>query len=621
MCYLALSVLGFLLSRLPGWTVAALSRVVGTLFYIFSPFRRTIMAANLRCACPNLTVSQRRAVARRSFARLIELGMFALALPFLSKRRIRRSFSLAGDWKNFAKMDRARLLLIPHQTLSEALVLAPFLDEAIRGEHVAVLYRPFRSKAIERLTVKGRGRFGVRPLSRRSGLLEASHLLKRGRCVALLFDQYAGTSGTQSLFCGRIAIGTALAEILAEYSSAVVSLAHVERTGPWRGKIVLEPLPAGEPVALAADRWLENKLQEKNFRDDWLWAHNRWKRPRDRLLNLQWRKDRLPELCRLRGLESLPKKTEILVRMPNWLGDNVMVLPILRSLRLGRPDARIRLLCPRPYADWLALLPFVDDAIALPERGIHYFRAIRQLPCPQPDFHILFANSNRGDLEAFFLQASVRVGFFCGRRRPLLTHRLSTADASGQHRTEIWHSALEQIGLPPTLSREPIHRFESVGHSIAIFPGASNCRSQKCWPPERWRELAKRLLVKFPERTIYLLGSTGDQSLAEEIGAGLPADRICNFIGRTTVLELVRLLGNCALALAVDTGAMHLANCYNVPTIALFGPTNPIATGPLFDGPKIILQPPGCPSTGGLPMEQLSVDKVFFAVAGQLQKH
>jgi ADP-heptose:LPS heptosyltransferase/lauroyl/myristoyl acyltransferase len=573
------------------------------------------MAANLRCVCPNLTVRQRRSIARRSSTRLIELGMFALALPFLSKRRIRRSFSLAGDWEGFAKMNRARLLLIPHKTLSEALVLVPCLDGALRNVRVAVLYRPFRNRAIDRLMIKGRRRFGIEPLPRRSGLLTAGHLLKRGHCVALLFDQYAGPSGTQSLFCDRVAIGTDLTEIFAKHSSATVSIAHVERTGPWRGKIVLEPLSSREPVAPAADRWLENKLQEKNFRDDWLWAHSRWKRPLERLLNLQWRKDRLPELLRLRGRKSLPQKTEIIVRMPNYLGDNVMVLPVLRSLRLGRPDARIRLLCPRHYGDWLALFPFVDDVISLPKRGIRYFGAIHRLPSPQPDLHILFTNSVRSDLEALLLQAPVRIGFRvgAGRWRPPLTHLLSVDDDPLRHRTTIWHDALGQIGLPPTLSREPFHRAGSTGRSIAIFPGASDCRSGKCWPPDRWRALVKKFLAEFPERTIYLLGSSGDLSLAEKIGGGLAADRVRNFIGRTTLLDLLRLLGDCALALAVDTGAMHLANCYAVPTVALFGPTNPIATGPFFDGPKALLQPRGCPPTGGLPMERLSVDAVFVA--------
>ena len=48
-----------------------------------------------------------------------------------------------------------------------------------------------------------------------------------------------------------------------------------------------------------------------------------------------------------------------------------------------------------------------------------------------------------------------------------------------------------------------------------------------------------------------------------------------------------------------DTGGMHLANALGVPLIGLFGPTNPVRTGPVFSSPARILQPPGCPPTGG----------------------
>ncbi|MDR2664190.1 MAG: hypothetical protein LBB14_01510 [Puniceicoccales bacterium] len=612
MAYLALSLLGFLLARLPGWAVGTLSHAIGALFYALSPFRRRVMAANLRCAYPDLDARRRRSIARRSSARLIELGMFSLALPFLSKRRIRKNFSLKNDWKDFANRAGGRLLLIPHQTLSEALVLAPFLDRTVLEKEVAVLYRPFRNRSIDRLVFRGRSRFGIKPLSRRSELLGAGHLLGRGGCVALLFDQYAGLSGTQSLFFGRTAIGSGLAETFAKRSGAAVFVAHVERTGPWRGKIILEPLSADEPITFAADRWLEEKLRQGE--DDWLWAHNRWKRPKERLLSLEWRKDRIPELCRLRAMEELPKKTKILVRMPNWLGDNVMAIPTLRSLRKGRPDAHITVLCPRPYSDWLAQLSFVDSVTSLPDKNIDYFRMGKKFPDLRPDIHILFTNSLRGDWEALQLQSPIRVGFRVGhnRWRPFLTHLLPVSGGPGRHRAAIWHNSLEQIGLPPTLSREPIRRAEVPGHSIAIFPGASNCQSAKCWPPERWRALVKMFLEEFPERTVYLLGSAGDRPLAKKVGGGLPEGRLRNFTGRTTILELLALLDGCALALAVDTGAMHLANCYGIPTVALFGPTDPSETGPFFDGPKAILRPGGGP---GFPMEKLSVGEVFSGAA------
>eukprot|EP01035_Chromulina_nebulosa_P006530 gene6530-biopygen5543 len=63
-----------------------------------------------------------------------------------------------------------------------------------------------------------------------------------------------------------------------------------------------------------------------------------------------------------------------------------------------------------------------------------------------------------------------------------------------------------------------------------------------------------------------------------------------------------------------DTGGMHLANALGVPLVALFGPTNPIRTGPVFNSPARILQPPGCPPTGGASLHDLAPATVIAAV-------
>jgi heptosyltransferase-2 len=69
-----------------------------------------------------------------------------------------------------------------------------------------------------------------------------------------------------------------------------------------------------------------------------------------------------------------------------------------------------------------------------------------------------------------------------------------------------------------------------------------------------------------------------------------------NLAGRTSLPEFAR--GSCArcrLLVTNDTGGMHLANALGVPLLALFGPTNPLRTGPVFTAPATVLQPPGSP--------------------------
>ena len=59
---------------------------------------------------------------------------------------------------------------------------------------------------------------------------------------------------------------------------------------------------------------------------------------------------------------------------------------------------------------------------------------------------------------------------------------------------------------------------------------------------------------------------------------------------------------------------MHLANALGVPVLALFGPTNPLRTAPVFPAPVRVLQPAGCPPTGGGNLADLSPDAVLAAV-------
>jgi heptosyltransferase-2 len=621
MAHLAYSAAGRFLALLPHSILAILCHVLGSLFFLFAAGRRRVLLSNLRHGCPQLSGRQRLAVALRNCARLIEMGMFSLASPFLSEKRIRRQFSLRGDWGKIGRLDRPQLLLVPHQTLSEALCFLPLLSGAIDGSKIAVLYRPFRSRALDEFIFRSRSRFALKMLSRRGGLLAAGKMLRRGRCAAILFDQYAGPSGTQTLLCGRVAIGTTLGETLAKYSGAEISTARVERSSLWRGSLVLEPLvcDGDEGVCSAADRWLERHLGEKGpFRDDWLWLHNRWKRPAGNLLNLHWRKDRLAEICHRRHLSHIPKGTELCVRMANWLGDCVMALPVLRSLREGRPDARITLLCPPAYGEWLAALPFIDGVVPLPERGLPYFPLLRSAVPLRPDMQLLFTNSLRGDLEALLLQSPIRIGFRTNNFRPrlALTHYLSLPHGGQMHRTFLWHKSLEQIGLPHSLSLDPLERrapSDGTDCNIAFFFGASNNRRIKCWPVERWQELASALLEQLPRCRIQLFGSVRDRAFGEKIAAALPRDRITDLTGCTTLPRLVDLLKKCALAIAVDSGGMHLANCYGVPTVALFGPTDPAATGPIYAAPKIIVRAAESGNRGAMPMCQLPLGPVLAA--------
>lgn len=119
---------------------------------------------------------------------------------------------------------------------------------------------------------------------------------------------------------------------------------------------------------------------------------------------------------------------------------------------------------------------------------------------------------------------------------------------------------------------------------IGINPGAAY-GSAKCWLPERFKQLSRRLL-EFPKIKIVYFGDKAGASLVQEICKELP-DRVINLAGKTSLRELIALIQACNLFLTNDSGPMHVASALGIPFIALFGSTSDTITGP-YQGGKVI---------------------------------
>ena len=100
-------------------------------------------------------------------------------------------------------------------------------------------------------------------------------------------------------------------------------------------------------------------------------------------------------------------------------------------------------------------------------------------------------------------------------------------------------------------------------------------------------------------------------AITDQVVQGMDPERVMNEAGTTDLTQFMDRLAACRVVICNDTGGMHLANLLGIPVIAIFGPTNPVRTGPVFDAEIHLLQPPGCPATGGAPIEEVSVDRVW----------
>ena len=121
---------------------------------------------------------------------------------------------------------------------------------------------------------------------------------------------------------------------------------------------------------------------------------------------------------------------------------------------------------------------------------------------------------------------------------------------------------------------------------IAISAGADYGPS-KCWPTERFIATANHITEKHPNAHFVLLGTKSETSIGKRI-AGELGTRSTDMTGKTNLRGLMDELKRCALLITNDTGSMHLAAHLGIPTVAIFGSTEPAWTGPIGEGHEVL---------------------------------
>lgn len=290
----------------------------------------------------------------------------------------------------------------------------------------------------------------------------------------------------------------------------------------------------------------------------------------------------------------------IIVRMPNWIGDLVMATPILSDLRAAFPEASITAMVYEKIGALLEADPAINE-LFLFSRAKGMIRRIRQrnivekLRDGKYDLGILMTNSFSSAWR--FWQGGVKnkVGFSADGRAFLLDHSVPfPKERKTQHLVLTYKALLENVGISPsdTAPRlflkegekeqawDLVKRFDIPSNAklIGINPGAAY-GTAKCWLPERFREVAQRLLDKDPAHVVIFFGDLSHKQLINDICTGLPA-RALNLAGQTDLRSLMALISICSVFLTNDSGPMHIADSLDVPLVALFGSTDPVATGP-----------------------------------------
>lgn len=626
MLTLLLKILGWLVAHLPEWTLRAFSAGAGDLIFFSLARRRRLVLSNLHHAFPAKPAAWHADIGRQSCRRLIETALLSLATPYLSSERYREIISPSPEFSAAFALHEAdpspTLICSPHIAYWEAQTAMSLIVPG-KFPEFGTIFRPLDNPAADEFVKNSRARFGMKLLSRKDGFAEALKILRRRGFVGLLFDQNAGSQGALTTLFGRVCSTTELPGLMAEKFDARVYGIFPRRLAFWRVQIGFHRI-AGEntsdAVTIALNRWLEELLSgDDNLCASWLWAHDRWRNqdmPAKRF-RIEAKRNLLATEALTRGWRELPRRTRVWIRLPNWLGDVVMVLPLLHALRVSRPDAEFTLVAKRQFLPLLKIWDLADRVQLLPPHGPGYFTHFRKLRGEFPDVWVLFTNSLRGDLEAWLSGCRHRFGILRrGKSRPLLSHTYAVPadfDEASHHQFELWENFLQHFGLHATPDRLP-RRLPPASHLPAFAPIGLICGSEnnpeKRWPTRHWRALIEGL----PAERFVLFGTAGDASLTTAVRAGFDPERVEDLAGKTDLSMFSARLAACRLLITNDTGGMHLANALGVPLIGLFGPTNPVRTRPVFDAPVRVLQPSGCPATGGGALADLKPETVLKAV-------
>ena len=580
--------IGFLLSKLSYKTLEAIIQVLARIYFLIPQKRKRLLLSNLTHAFPQWSEHKIKDTAKKSLNYLFEMGFFSLIYPHLSCQQRRSTLMYSKkeeeEISDLSMSGKPTLILLPHLSLFETIATSPAFRPS-GSKNLGAIYRPNSNPSIDKWINKSRIDLGLKTFSRKKGLIQAKKHLRDGNWLILLFDQNAGLGGELSLFLNRICSVSPLPDIVLKGIPANVVLATPFRSSFFRAELKLHNL--GGVRSTSISKVVHQKL-ETIIKDDpdglpeWLWSHGKWKTQDNphQIFHLHSKRSSLS------GVDKIPKRTKIWIRMPNWLGDIVMALPLIRVIEKGRPDAEITLLCQPHYQSLLEYLKIGQRVIALPPKGIGYFYFFWKLRRQYPDVHFLFTNSLRGDLEAYLCGALLRLGGSTKKKRKLLSHQaIISKEFDKKHQTELWGEYLKFFGLKESIDFTPFNILSSkpnISHKvICLAPGSSNT-PEKRWPIANWVQLLTSLIEKLPDYEFRLIGTSNDAEICSAILNSADSPNVYDYSGRTNLIELCDIFQNSSVLLCNDSGAMHLANAMGTSVVALFGPTEPSITGSVY---------------------------------------
>ena len=272
----------------------------------------------------------------------------------------------------------------------------------------------------------------------------------------------------------------------------------------------------------------------------------------------------------------------ILVIRPGGMGDMLMLLPTLRSIRQHHPHLAIDIVCETRNFEVLELAGLSDSAMLYDGNPFRFFRRLRRT-----DYEVVIDSEqfhNFSAVMAWLSGAPVRVGFKINPARLHLYTHLVSYNIDG-YEMEQFGNLLRPFGL--SLDHQTLHGvlidadsrlrdgipsaakpIIDKGRVVVVAPGSSDAYKQ--WGPEKFAEMITRLNRN--GCSFVLVGGKND--LARDVALRARADSLIDCCAQLSLLDTAAILNAGSVFVGCDSGLTHLTTALGRPTVAIFGPSD-----------------------------------------------
>jgi len=329
----------------------------------------------------------------------------------------------------------------------------------------------------------------------------------------------------------------------------------------------------------------------------------------------------------------LPDNPAIIgVIIPTAIGDTVLCSGVLRALVDRYPHAQLVVFCGNTNRAAVGLLPFavkiVQCVFTKPADTLRRMRAEKL------DLIVDLTPWTRMTAIYARLSAPVAVGFDAKAQHRAAAFDVAVPHDAGAHEIENHALVAAQFSNRPYAEEVTSKAFDvpdgvDLDRLVLFHSAAGGTRAaDKAWPPERWAELARRLVAQGFQ--VGMTGAPADASLVESILdlADLARADAMSLCGLMNLGQLVDLLTRVRLLITIDTGVLHLASAANGHILALHGPTrsrrwgartpNAVSLDSSHPAAGYICYGYETHADGGATMLEHSVNQVFAAAMAKL---